>query len=163
MQAESCPCQSGQSFTQCCGRWLSEKGSAAPTAEALMRSRYSAFALSDIDYLLRTLEPEQHAADERQQLQQALSANRWLGLRVLDCVEGQANQAYGEVEFIAFYESLAPSTTSGIGQLHERSRFRRREGHWYYVDGDMLAPLPLSKNAPCVCGSGKKFKRCHGG
>lgn len=118
-----------------------------------MRSRYCAFVMANIDYLIDTLHPTQRQHDDRIQLQQTVEATQWLGLQVIEHSQ-QLDQA--EVEFIAFYQDKP------LGQLHERSRFVKENDQWFYVDGELLPAVKLGRNEPCFCGSGKKIKRCHG-
>lgn len=148
----SCPCRSGRPYADCCAPC--HRGEIVPaSAEQLMRSRYTAFVLGRVDYLVATLHPRQRQPDDGQVLMQTMEQTRWLGLIVLQEQQGD-EEAF--VEFIAFYDD------NGLAQLHERSRFRRENGRWYYVDGEFLPPVRLGRNEPCFCGSGKKFKRCHG-
>src|SRR5699024_2401848 len=100
----------------------------APTAEALMRSRYSAFAVGDVAHLVRTWHPSTRPADL--ELDDELA---WVRLAVLDTVAGGADDVRGEVEFVAVHRG-----PDGRGRLHERSRFVREGGAWFYVDGDVL-------------------------
>ncbi len=89
-----------------------------------MRSRYSAFAHRNADYLFRTWHPRTRPADV------AVDPNiTWTGLDVLDVVAGGPNDDSGEVEFAARFES-----GGRMGALHERSRFERRAGRWFYLD-----------------------------
>ena len=120
-----CPCGSGKSFDPCCGRHLA--GEAAPTAEALMRSRYSAYGLLREDYLLATW----HPSNRPRELGLALDAPvKWLGLEVKRHEQTDADHAV--VEFVARYK------VNGRAQrLHEISRFVREDGRWLYVDGDL--------------------------
>lgn len=121
-----CPCDQNRAYEDCCGRW--HAGMAVPSAEALMRSRYSAFVLGDRAYLLATWHPTTRPATVDLDPQ-----TRWLGLAVKVASSTGADQA--EVEFIARYKlGGAPAV-----RLHERSRFLRENGRWSYVDGDMLA------------------------
>ncbi len=145
-----CPCTSGNPFADCCAPALHGAVPAA-TAEALMRSRYCAFACGAVDYLIASHHPSKRRDDDRQVLAQNIAATQWLGLQVI---------ASGSdwVEFAAYYRD-----DTGEGQLHERSRFVHEDGRWYYLDGDMLPPHKPGRNEPCWCGSGKKFKRCHRG
>jgi len=138
-----CPCGSGRPLAHCCGRY--HAGEPAPGAEALMRSRYSAFVLKLSDYLSETWHPSTRPP--------ALNVEQddvaWQRLQIIDSGEDW-------VEFAAFYEG---------GQLHERSRFVREAGRWFYLDGEILPPIKEERpgrNAPCPCGSGKKYKRCCG-
>ncbi|MER7835896.1 YchJ family metal-binding protein [Streptomyces sp. NPDC096040] len=119
----SCPCGLPQSYDECCGRYHS--GAAAPTAEALMRSRYSAFVVEDSAYLLRTWHPRTRPA--RLDLGPGM---RWTGLEILGTGDGSAFHSTGTVEFRASYRG---------GSLHELSRFERVDGAWVYLDGDFLA------------------------
>ena len=147
-----CPCDSGQPYADCCGPWHAglTLGVHAPTPEALMRSRYSAYVLGLIDYLLATW----HASTSPGDLE--LSPVKWLGLEVR---HAQSTGDAGVVEFVAYYRSsnrsagppqarLAPSggqraTRSertwgqSTERLHETSRFVRTDGRWYYIDGQM--------------------------
>ena len=151
-----CPCGSQLQYVECCGRF--HDGHAKPaTAEALMRSRYAAFVRHRTDYLMNTLHPGRHRPDERMALEQSFRDTQWEGLVILQHTLGQPGDNSGTVEFIARYRSAGVS-----GQLHENSRFVKEGEQWLYVDGDMLqAPAP-GRNDPCWCGSGKKFKKCHG-
>ncbi|MGQ0621363.1 MAG: YchJ family protein [Panacagrimonas sp.] len=118
----SCPCGSGQTYAACCGRW--HAGEPAPTAEALMRSRYSAFVLEMAGYLLTTWHASTRPASVAFE-----PGTTWLGLRV-KCARGTGADT-AAVEFVARYRLGGGSAV----RLHERSRFVREEGRWYYVDG----------------------------
>ncbi|MDW7747564.1 YchJ family protein [Halomonas sp.] len=146
--ADACPCGSGQSLTQCCGRF--HAGEPAPTPEALMRSRYSAFALDLTDYLLATwyasTRPAELAPDP---------TTRWLRLEVLESGEDGDD---GRVHFRATFRE-----GRRFGALQERSRFRRESGRWFYLDGSpTVTRLRPGRNEACPCGSGRKFKACCG-
>lgn len=149
-----CPCGSGLALEACCGRF--HRGAQLPTTpEQLMRSRYAAFHLSEVDYLLATSHPVVHGPRERAVLEQACRSTRWLALRILDAPAPTGD--VGEVEFVAFHRA-GPS----VGQLHERSRFVREGGCWLYRSGRILPALSIGRNDPCWCGSGAKRKACHG-
>jgi SEC-C motif-containing protein len=124
MTSRSCPCGLPQAYEACCGRFHSG-AAAAPTAEALMRSRYCAFVKGDVAYLLRTWHPGTRPG--RLELDPGM---RWTGLEVLGTSEGSAFHATGTVEFRASYRG---------GSLHELSRFERVDGAWVYVDGEFPA------------------------
>lgn len=168
----NCPCGSGKIYKECCGPYLAADA-IAPTAESLMRSRYTAFAKGNVDYLVNTHHPKNRSANERIQLRQTIKSTTWLGLTVLDTRKGLTQDKEGVVEFVAFYRPkpqastmlMAPPKSSPNGQvsqMHERSRFVRDGDRWLYVDGDQLPPLVPKRNDPCWCRSGKKFKHCHG-
>ncbi len=146
-----CPCGSGNRYAECCAP-LHRGERTAAKAEALMRSRYSAFVLKNDDYLLATWHPSSRPHD----LDLSRDVTRWQRLQIIACDQGLEGDSVGYVEFAAFYDG---------GQLHERSRFLREEGRWFYVDGDILPsvePVKVGRNDPCPCGSGKKFKKCCG-
>jgi SEC-C motif-containing protein len=121
MSTRSCPCGLLVAYGDCCGRYHSGSA-AAPTAEALMRSRYSAFVKGDVAYLQRTWHPR-----TRPGTLELDPAMRWTGLEILDTSDGSAFHSAGTVEFRASYRG---------GSLHERSRFERVDGAWVYVDGE---------------------------
>ncbi|WP_027014240.1 YchJ family protein [Comamonas composti] len=128
---KTCPC--GQldarrrplNFEACCGRYLPYwQDCPAPDAQALMRSRYTAFVLEDKPYLLATW----HASQRPERLEFEPAA-KWLGLELKSF--GITGEDAAEVEFVARYRS------GGRGvRLHERSRFVREDGRWYYLDGE---------------------------
>lgn len=161
-----CPCGSNLVYSACCAPL--HQNTPAPDAESLMRSRYCAFCLGKIDYLLATLAPQSRQPTDAQVLQQTVAQTRWLALQVLSSGEDTGG---AWVEFVVFYQNLFPKGVSAQnsfqgggadGQLHERSRFIQQDGRWYYLDGNILAPVKWSRNDPCWCGSGKKFKKCCG-
>ena len=126
---EVCPCGPGRAYADCC-RPLHQNREQAPTAEMLMRSRYSAYARGEVDHVFRTWHPRTRPPDVTHD-----PTTTWVGLDVLDVVDGGAGDATGEVEFAASY--VGPD---GRGVLHERSRFERRAGRWVYVDGRVGPP-----------------------
>ena len=123
----TCPCGSTRSYAACCAalhRRQAEQGLGAPDALALMRSRYSAYVLDLGDYLLATW----HASTRPAHLPPNEPGLKWLGLDVKQHTPLDADHA--EVEFVA------RSKLGGRAhRLHERSRFVRENGFWYYVDG----------------------------
>jgi len=121
----ACPCQSSQSYSACCQSY--HQGKAAPTAEALMRSRYSAYTLQLEDYLLATWHPDTRpiALDLAND-----TSTKWLGLEV-DRAEIQSENT-ATVEFTARFK-----VNGKAGGQHEVSRFVHLDGRWYYLDGDV--------------------------
>jgi SEC-C motif domain protein len=123
-----CPCGTGLPYAECCGR-LHDGTASAATAEQLMRSRYSAFAVGDAAYLLATWHPT-----TRPRSLDLDPAVRWTGLEVLTTTGGTLLAAEGTVEF------RAHSVVGGVaGAQHENSRFVREGGRWLYLDGVSLA------------------------
>jgi SEC-C motif-containing protein len=124
MPTTRCPCLSGLTFDACCGRLHAGTGT-AQTAEQLMRSRFSAFAVGDADYLVATWHPT-----TRPSTLELDADRRWYRLDILSTREGGPFDTAGVVEFEAFYRAL-----SGNGTQHEVSRFVRESGRWSYLDG----------------------------
>lgn len=123
-----CPCGSNLADDACCARY--HRGEAAPTAESLMRSRYTAYVRGEIDYLVETHDPATRGALDRDAIAAWSRETQWLGLEIVATEYGGANDARGVVEFIA------RGTTKGTAfAQRERSRFRKISGRWVYVDG----------------------------
>ena len=121
MDGLACPCGLGDDYDACCGRL--HAGAPAPTAEALMRSRYSAFAVGDPGYLLRTWHPA--ARPETLALDPDV---QWTRLAVLETEDGGLFDSAGTVQFRAVY------VQDGKRGVHaETSRFVREDGLWTYV------------------------------
>lgn len=118
---DPCPCGSGEPMSGCCAPAL--HGTPPATAEALMRSRYTAFVTGDADHLLATWHPGRRP--DTLELDPDL---RWLGLEVLSAAGG-ADDTRGRVEFRASWRDRGDS-----GVLHEHSRFVRQSGRWWYLD-----------------------------
>lgn len=124
MAARACPCGTGEKYAACCGPF--HRGTEVPTsAEQLMRSRYSAFAVGDGPYLLATWHPA-----TRPDALDLDDGVRWTGLEILATEAGGPDDLRGTVEFCAHH------VHDGVaGTLHEISRFRRDGGRWSYVRG----------------------------
>lgn len=121
-----CHCGSGAGYAECCGRFI-DAGEVAPTAELLMRSRYSAYVIRAWDYLLQTW----HASSRPVGVDLAADpAPKWLGLKIVATSGGGGADDTGEVEFIARYKVQGRAV-----RLHERSHFVREQGRWYYLGG----------------------------
>jgi SEC-C motif-containing protein len=163
-----CPCrqtaEDKHAYHSCCAPFI-ELDAPAPTAEALMRSRYSAFAVANIDYLERTLAPEARHDFDRKAIAHWARNSQWIGLDILATEAGQVGDKTGYVEFIAHF------VNEGERMAHrERSLFRHddADGRWYFVEEANRKSAPIVKGAqpgrndPCPCGSGKKYKKCCG-
>ena len=123
---EPCPCGSGKALAACCGPLL-DGAAVAPTAEALMRSRYSAYALDREDYLLDTW----HASTRPPGLElEQQPRPRWIGLSILG--HQRLDDTHATVEFVARYR-----VGGRAHRLHETSRFILDAQRWFYVDGDL--------------------------
>ncbi|MDR3440092.1 YchJ family protein [Telmatospirillum sp.] len=156
-----CPCGSSLPLESCCGPILA--GAPAATPEALMRSRYTAYVLCDIDHLERSLAQEALKDHDRKAAEQWAKSVEWLGLSILGTEGGSSVDQSGTVEFTARFRQNGAEHTH-----HETSSFRRQDGKWVYVDGKIHnTPVvrtgpKIGRNDPCPCGSGKKYKHCCG-
>ena len=155
-----CPCGSNQNYTTCCGPF--HEGKALPdTAEKLMRSRYSAYVVKQIDYIDQTNDPESKEAFDRDAALEWSSGSEWQGLEIVATKAGLSEDSEGEVEFKASYKRDGQDYVH-----HEVSLFQKIKGKWFYMDGkDIRAPErrtepKIGRNDPCSCGSGKKYKKC---
>ena len=148
----TCPCQSNKSYEDCCGCFHTH-ARFPETAEQLMRSRYAAYVLKNVPYIVETTVPSQQALLNVQAIQAWAENTQWLGLQILKTET--LTKLQSAVEFHAVFQGEEGEQTH-----HERSIFVKIDGCWYFVDPTV--PLPMMKQ-PCVCGSGKKFKHCCGG
>lgn len=122
---DSCPCGSGKSLTDCCARWFVAHN--APDAESLMRSRYTAYSLGMVDYLLATW--HESKCPNNLELEEDM---RWIGLKIVDCQAGKPGDDSGVVQFVARYKA----TNGRAGRMEERSRFVFEQGRWFYLDAE---------------------------
>jgi SEC-C motif-containing protein len=156
-----CFCGSKKEFSQCCDPYI--KGNAvAPTAEALMRARYSAFASGSVEFIKKTVLPSSLAEYDENATREWSLKSKWLGFEILNMTGGKENDTEGVVEFVAAY-----SVKDAAMKHHEIAKFKKENGTWYFCDGTIVQPKPFireepktGRNDPCPCGSGKKFKKC---
>ena len=153
-----CPCGSKHDFDECCGPIIA--GAPAPTAEALMRSRYTAFAKRTLDHVERTHAPEVRDDFNRAEAERLAEECEWQSLEIRRTTE-TADTA--EIEFVVRFRREQQDITKAT-----LSRFRRDNGQWLYVSSDFNPHIPqqrvtkVGRNAPCSCNSGKKAKKCCG-
>ncbi|UGT64139.1 YchJ family protein [Nocardia asteroides] len=124
--ARRCPCGRGEAYDECCGPVLAGER-AAPTAAALMRSRYTAFAVGDAAYLLRSWHPR-----TRPDSIDLDPKTRWRFLEIVRTERGGPFDDEGVVEFAAHHRD-----PDGSHVLREVSRFARVDGAWHYLDGEV--------------------------
>ncbi len=155
----SCLCGSDLLPNQCCSLFHSGEEN-ADTAEKLMRSRFTAYAQQNESYLLNTWD----GGKRPEYIDFSQEGNViWQRLEIVGKKKGGAKDSKGIVEFKAFYRLDGEDYL-----MHEISRFVKKQGEWFYLDGMVKSvgkvnnQTNLGKNAPCSCGSGKKFKRCCG-
>lgn len=151
---QPCPCQSGLNYQACCGVFHSQL--ALPSsAEQLMRSRYSAYVLGLIDYIVETTVPAQQEALDVDLIQQWSSQSHWLNLEIIQSLD--VGSRHSTVEFKAYFTNKL-DITQAVNIHHEHSAFVKTAERWYFID-PTLQQYPTMKQ-PCFCGSGKKFKQC---
>ena len=155
-----CPCGSGLDYDACCGPIIAGHVAAA-TPEALMRSRFTAFNRDEMDHLRASMVEEHRHEFDADDVRRWNRDTAWLSLEILESSEAGDE---GMVRFRAAFRRKG-----GTQSLTERSRFVRREGRWYYLDGEHETETVrhdsprVGRNDPCPCGSGKKFKKCCAG
>lgn len=153
-----CPCGSKKDLAECCAPIIA--GAPAPTAEALMRSRYTAFATQQLDHLERTHAPEIKADFNRAEAEYLATSCEWRGLEIRSAKE---DGDHAQVEFAIRFRRDQKEMIQA-----ELASFRRENGQWFYVSGDLNPHIPqrhvnkVGRNDPCLCGSGKKAKKCCG-
>ncbi|HBM90951.1 MAG TPA: hypothetical protein DD400_03620 [Rhodospirillaceae bacterium] len=156
-----CVCGSGLPFDQCCSPIL--EGHPAPTAEALMRSRYAAYVLGKIDHLARTCTPSEREKFDRAEAQQIVKETKWLGLDICRVEGGGEKDQTGKIDLLFRF-----SQKDAAYAQRELALFSREEGIWFYAGSEInpkVEPQRVTKigrNDPCSCGSGKKYKKCCG-
>lgn len=154
-----CPCGSNIDLAACCGRY--HAGTPAPTAEALMRSRYAAYATGNLGYIEATCAGPAALAFEKAEAEISQLGMRWLGLEIVATTRGRESDSEGTVSFVARYRH------NGEEAEHtETSEFRRLDGVWSYwgraANSLSHRAASVGRNDPCPCGSGKKYKKCCG-
>lgn len=156
---KNCFCGTKLEYKDCCGAIHSGERK-ANTAEELMRSRYSAFVLASIDYILDTYSFGTRPVDQREEILLWSQSVEWLGLKVISTEKGRENDSVGWVEFKADF------IEEGEKQImHEKSFFQKENDAWVYVSGENPKNVLDTQNLPnrndlCFCGSGKKYKKC---
>ncbi len=155
---ENCLCGSGLVYADCCGRFHS--GEQLPgSAEELMRSRYTAYVKRDADYLLLSWDVGKRPA----KIDFSNETAQWQNLEIISRNKGRPQDSKGIVEFKAFYSQDGEDCF-----MHEVSRFVKVGKRWLYLDGvikaagKVPAKRAMDRNAPCACGSGKRWKLCCG-
>lgn len=157
---ESCPCGSGKSYAACCEPII--KGtSPATSAEALMRSRYTAYVKGAVQHIIDSCVKDENI-DETATREWSQKAE-WQGLTIIRTERGTASDNDGLVEFVARY------VMDGMkDEHHETASFIKKDNTWLYESGQIKtttvkrAAPKTGRNEPCPCGSGKKFKQCCG-
>jgi len=153
-----CPCGTKNQYSLCCEP-IHLKKIIAKSPEQLMRSRYSAYALKNVDYIYRTYAKASRQQQEKTEIQAWANETTWLKLTVIDSSEYEITQS-PTVTFEAIYKN-----NNKFYKMSETSRFIKEDDHWHYVDGSHLAFNELAspkRNDECLCLSGIKYKKCCG-
>ena len=158
-----CPCLSAKKYTHCCEPFLIQKQK-PKTAEDLLRSRYTAFVLGHIDYIVSTHHSKTAHEVNRQEIEEWSQSSEWQGLKILQKEAGEAGDSQGTIVFHAQY------TVNGkVNDHFEKALFEKENGDWKFKDGQGIqqgtfvrSEPKVGRNDPCSCGSGKKYKKCHG-
>ena len=148
--SEACPCGLG-TYESCC-QALHQGKQIAQTAEQLMRSRYSAFAKQQIDYIQQTTALGQQKFLDMLAIAEWSKTNQWLKLEIVQANE-KLDKCHALVEFKAHFHDGKQAQIH-----HEASHFVKVDGIWYFLDPTTDQQLTMKQ--PCICGSGKKFKQC---
>lgn len=158
-----CPCGSEKTYSDCCQPLIDGKQN-APSAEALMRSRYSAYVTEKIDYIYDTLHPNKRQDFNRQESNEWATQSTWVSLEIVRTEKGGPDDQTGVVEFIAQFRK-----NDKLVRHHEVAEFVKETDRWFFVDGQAPKPVQIrrqgpkiGRNDPCMCGSGKKYKKCCG-
>ena len=160
---EFCPCGSGKKYNECCEPII--KGTIkAPTAESLMRARYTSYVVHEIDFIISSCEEGEGIADiDKQATEDWSRQSTWQVLKILSTEKGTESDDEGVVEFTADY------TLKQMRDVHhEIAGFKKINGEWKYVAGNIITTTvkregrKVGRNEPCTCGSGKNYKQCCG-
>lgn len=160
-ETKFCPCGSQVELALCCEPIIRGK-KLASTAEALLRSRYTAFALGEIDYLIGSHHSKTVGQIKREEVEEWSKGSEWLGLEILSVEAGLEKDTEGNIIFKATYKA------DGKEHEHmEKSFFEKENGAWKFLDAKAVhlgtykrVEPKIGRNDPCPCGSGKKFKKC---
>lgn len=155
-----CPCSSQQDYTQCCEPII--KGETAESALKLMRARYTAYTQINMDFIEKTHDPATRKKTNMRGNKEWAEQTQWTGLEIVETDKGGPDDDWGRVEFKAHFMNGKEQ-----GTHHEISEFNKKEGQWYFTKGKSPESLQIvnngpkvGRNDPCLCGSGKKFKKC---
>lgn len=157
-----CPCGSGNNFIQCCDL-LINKNELAQSPEQLMRSRYSAYATNNAEYIYNTYADISQASQSISEIKEWAEQTVWLKLVIHSTssfVNNHCKSTLPTVHFSAYYRH-----ENKYYQLTEKSQFCFEREQWRYLDGEVSQSDELAipgRNALCFCGGNKKFKRCCG-
>lgn len=151
-----CPCGSQLNYSFCCELYIENKH-IPPSPEALMRSRYTAYTLSNISYIKKTMKGKPLINFNDAEALEWAKNTSWIDLNIISTKQGDLSKIF--VEFVARFIQV-----DILRSLHEISEFRFYDGMWFYTDGVLdqkQINKKIGRNIPCPCGSMRKFKNCH--
>lgn len=158
-----CYCGNNSDYSDCC-KPIIDGVKIAETAEQLMRARYSAYVGAQMDFIFETTHPDHRQGYDHAGTKEWAENSEWLGLEIVDTIKGGADDAAGQVEFIARFSEKGETR-----EHHENAQFIRDDGRWFFTEGSMvvekqkpLTVVKVGRNDPCICGSGIKYKKCCG-
>jgi len=157
----ACPCGSEKELDVCCAPYIG--GHPAPNPEAVMRARYTAHTIGNLDYIERTCTEEAAQLFNRADLERSLPAVQWLGLEIRETNGGEGKDTEGLVNLVVRYRYGGRD----FAQV-EKASFRRVDGCWLYDRSEVNSKTPpvrvdrIGRNDLCPCGSGQKYKKCCG-
>jgi len=163
MEKNICKCDTGKPYSECCEPII--KGLKTPeNAVDVMRARYTAFVIGEIDFIMATVSPSKKSEYDRKSVEEWSRSTDWTDLEIVSCKDGGVEHESGEVEFIANYRDK-----DTMKKHHEHASFVKIKGAWYFEDGRAPAVTQvrretpkIGRNDPCMCSSGKKYKKCCG-
>ena len=160
----ACPCGSERKLDECCLPIIRGKRKAT-TAEELLRARYTAFTLGEVDFILGSHHSRTVKDVKREEISEWSKNSEWLGLKILESAGGAATDDKATLVFQAQYKVKDKDKEE---EHFEKSFFEKENGEWKFLDAHGLHQGPyvraepkLGRNDPCPCGSGKKYKKCH--
>jgi SEC-C motif-containing protein len=159
---EKCYCGTGKIYSNCCKPYITGR-KIASVPEILMRSRYTAYVIHAIDYIVESCFEKDKSKINRNGIIEWSKNSKWLGLEIIFANNPSEEDKHATVEFKAVYERLQLKRVH-----HEIAEFEKRDGRWFYRDGRIISvPVTRSdtkvgRNDPCPCRSGKKYKKCCG-
>ena len=163
MAIDLCSCDTKKPYSECCEPVI--RGKKTPDRAAdVMRARYTAFVKHEIDFIMGSLSPARVKDMDRKSIEEWSRDTQWEGLEILATEKGGPEDTAGSVEFKANFREKEE-----LQAHHELATFVKLNGTWLFDDGRTPPGKPIrlegpktGRNDPCPCGSGKKFKKCHG-
>lgn len=160
-ESDSCPCESGLSLGECCGKYF-DGTIFPPTPEELLRSRYVAHVTHNHKYLIDTTHSNYKDEESEADITKWIDQLEWKGFTILTSIGGKERDTTASISFIVHF------LVNGIPrEMRETAHFVKEQGKWLYTYGDVEGHITYRRDKPkigrnelCYCGSGKKYKKC---